>query len=394
MSSARAHQKPVRVAIIHYQDNAIAGGSLRVGETLAEHLDPDRVEAHLVFAYGGPGPVARRTRVPVHFLRAEGPADSAAWVRARAFFRKLRPDILHFMDPVAWLWGALAGTGYRKLLHVHGRYLPAYMSRRDRLLARLLHGTADGLVAITQGARRTIVQLGWARPDRIWTVHNAVDFQRFRDLPEKEAARCELGLPADARLLGMVCRLVRFRGCDDAIRLLRYLDHWWHLVLCGDGPFRGPLEAMAQREGVRERVHFTGLLGDVGPVYAALDGYLFMARYDPFGLATAEAMAAGVPVFGLGGDGEYREQERPLVTPDNAVFVERSRPQDYDGPEQSDVLKRLACRIQQYAASPQRCEVLAERARSWVKANFDARHQADLMTSIYESCLEGHREAP
>src|SRR5262245_45444898 len=66
MPSAR----PIRVALVAYRDDPAAGGSLRVAETLAQFLPADEVEAHLVFAYGPPGPVAARVPVPVHCLGA------------------------------------------------------------------------------------------------------------------------------------------------------------------------------------------------------------------------------------------------------------------------------------------------------------------------------------
>ena len=44
----------LRVAMVLYRDDLNVGGSLRVVEILAHALDPRRVEAHIVFAYGGP----------------------------------------------------------------------------------------------------------------------------------------------------------------------------------------------------------------------------------------------------------------------------------------------------------------------------------------------------
>src|SRR5271170_7259306 len=75
--------RPLRVAFVLYRDDSNLGGSLRVVETLAKALDPRRVEAHIVFTYGGPGPVARRASVPCHFLNSRGPHDVAGWWRAR-----------------------------------------------------------------------------------------------------------------------------------------------------------------------------------------------------------------------------------------------------------------------------------------------------------------------
>ena len=58
--------------MVHYRDAADAGGSLRVGETIANHLDPTRVSAEMVFAYGSAGPVAKLGTCPLPFHRSEG----------------------------------------------------------------------------------------------------------------------------------------------------------------------------------------------------------------------------------------------------------------------------------------------------------------------------------
>src|ERR1700675_1253195 len=56
--------RPIRVVLVLYRDDLNLGGSLRVVEILANALDPERVDAHIVFAYGGPGPIASRVNVP------------------------------------------------------------------------------------------------------------------------------------------------------------------------------------------------------------------------------------------------------------------------------------------------------------------------------------------
>src|SRR5204862_1037824 len=106
-------KRPLRVAMVHYRDSAAAGGSLSVGETIVNHLDPARISAAMVFAYGSAGAVANRVKVPCHFIRASGPKDVSGWMRARSLCKKLQPDVIHFQDGIVWLRSALAGLSYR-----------------------------------------------------------------------------------------------------------------------------------------------------------------------------------------------------------------------------------------------------------------------------------------
>ena len=59
------------------------------------------------------------------------------------------------------------------------------------------------------------------------------------------------------------------------------------------------LAPVAARAGVADRVHFTGALEDVRPLYAAADCFMLPTRYDPFPNAALEALAAGVPASWL-----------------------------------------------------------------------------------------------
>lgn len=384
LSSGIENMRPHRIAIVHYRDDAMAGGSLRVGQSLADSLDPEKVEAHLVFAYGEDGAISRRVPVKCHFLKARGPKDIRAWIRARRLMRIIKPDVIHFMDSVVWLNIALVGTGYKKLLHIHGKFLPSYMKWSNRVLRKGLGLMADGQVCITYGSLEALNELGWGRRGRTWVVPNAINSKMFANLPERDSARAALNLPSGVRLLGMICRIVKHRGGEDAIEILRRLDHSWHLVFCGEGPFRNELEAKAERDGVRGRVHFIGPLDDVRPALAAIDAFLFLARYDSFGLATCEALAAGVPVFGLAGEGEYREPQYPLLTDANSILVERRNASNYEMQEAPEALDDLAHHIMDYGEYPQRYQRMIRHGQDWVQSRFDGSIQAEAMSQIYD----------
>src|SRR4051812_33827695 len=207
--------RPIRVAMVHYRDAAIAGGSLRVGETIANSLSAERVSAQFVFAYGNAGPVSERTKLPCHFIRANGPKDFPAWTRARRLFAELQPDIVHFQDGVVWLRTALARTESRKIVHVHGRYSifpPPEQSHSQKLkrafearvLRRYLKHT-DAQICINHATRNWLRELDWVSDTSSCVVYNAIDTNQFSSLASSQAARAKLGLPRDALLLGMVC---------------------------------------------------------------------------------------------------------------------------------------------------------------------------------------------
>lgn len=370
---------------MHYRDDAASGGALRVGEALGRNLDRSRVEPYLVFAYGGEGAVSSAFDGKIECLRANGPMDAAAWLRARSYFKRLSPDVVHFVDPVNWLRVALLGTESKKIVHVHGKFLPRYLTLKTRLINHFAIGAADARICITNGTRRSLEALNWDGRDNTFVVHNAIDCEHFHPEADKSAPRSLLGLPQDALIMGMSCRIVKYRGIQDALKLLTMVSPKWHLLVCGDGPYRPNLEALAGDLGVSGRAHFVGLLDDVRPGYASMDIYLLLARYDPFGLATGEAMACGIPVLGLEGEGEYREPEYPLVTEENAMLIPRARRWDLESEEPREVIEALASRVRMLEKNGDVFNTMSEKARAWVVDRFDVNRQADRVADVYQA---------
>jgi glycosyltransferase involved in cell wall biosynthesis len=79
--------------------------------------------------------------------------------------------------------------------------------------------------------------------------------------------------------------------------LSRLQDRSWQLLVVGDGPARGEIEADLRRLGP-ERVRFAGTLAeaDLSACYAGADLFVWPAIREAYGLAMLEAQAAGLPV--------------------------------------------------------------------------------------------------
>ena len=374
----------IRVALVHYRDDASSGGALRVGECLAAHLPRGAVEPSLVFAYGDAGPVTRKTGVPAHFLHASGATDIAAWIRARRLFTVANFDVIHFVDSVLWLTMATYGLGPKKIVHLHGHPIsgePILM--QTHIWMRWLRFISDWEISIAKNTTEYCISLGWSNPRRVGTIYNAIDVEHFGSVPDRAVARKVLNLPNDKRLLGFSARLVWWKGPDDMVKVLARLPPEWHGVIAGDGPERPAMMQRATEAGVADRLHFLGVVDDVRPFLAAIDALAFFSRYEPFGLVLAEAMAAGVPIFGLLGAGEYYEKEYPLVTRQNATFVPRAKPMQVRVAEDPAILDAIAKQILEYGKDPHKWSDRTASAKAWVRDRFDGKIQAEHIMRVY-----------
>lgn len=241
--------------------------------------------------------------VPAERLTIRRDLDPALLWNLTRHLRRERPDILHTHLIHADLYGVLAARLARVPRVVSSRHNDDRF--RTRLLVRLLNRALwrgiDAGIAISGAIRAFSLRVEGARADRLHTVSYGLDPATVPAQPDARAAlRAALGLPAEALLVGSVCRLVEQKGLVYGLRGFAAVAGeipGVHYVIAGDGPLRSALEAEARALGVSERVHFLGWRDDAHAVFAALDVFLAPSLWEGFGLVFLEAMAHRLPVI-------------------------------------------------------------------------------------------------
>ena len=69
------------------------------------------------------------------------------------------------------------------------------------------------------------------------------------------------------------------------------------LVICGDGVLRRELEALVEQYGIKDRVHFRGIVEDVRNELKRAGVFVMSSDYEGMPNALMEAMAVGVPII-------------------------------------------------------------------------------------------------
>lgn len=137
---------------------------------------------------------------------------------------------------------------------------------------------------------------------RIQTLYNRIDLEALQASQLDAAqARSELGLSADAWIVGNVGRL---HPDKDQATLLRgfaaavpQLPPQSQLAILGTGRLEKDLKSLARELGVADRVLFLGQVPDARRYFRAFDVFALSSDHEPFGMVLLEAMAAGVPLL-------------------------------------------------------------------------------------------------
>lgn len=86
------------------------------------------------------------------------------------------------------------------------------------------------------------------------------------------------------------------KGLDIAVQGLRYMPDDYHLMVVGSGK-TDSYERLARRYGVAGRIRFIGPQPQGWRFAAMCKALVLPSRYEPFGMAIAEAQAMGLPVL-------------------------------------------------------------------------------------------------
>jgi glycosyltransferase involved in cell wall biosynthesis len=169
------------------------------------------------------------------------------------------PHIIHCQH--VWLLGHLAlESGVPYVMTAQGPELRAYDGepRYQRLVDQAVENTGRIICSSRHLAEQTAVTLPEAQP-LIESIHAPVDLRLYQPgLPSRASMRATLRLPDDGRpVIVMAGELAAGEGGDvflNAVSALQSRPQKATIVICGDGPERGLLEAQARHmhlNGVR-----------------------------------------------------------------------------------------------------------------------------------------------
>ena len=253
------------------------------------------------------------------------------------------------------------------------------LGRFERWLAR----SVDHFIFISGAVERQFLEQG-VRPGRRRVVHNALDLEDFPLHLDGRAVRQELGLRPEAPVVGIVGRLVDWKGHDIFLRALARVAEALPSVqglVVGGSEVSCPhlpqeLRLLTASLGLEGSVHFVGHRQDVARMLAAMDVLTHTSiAPEPFGRVLIEGMAMARPVVASAAGGV----PEIVLDGETGLLVE---PGDVEGTAEA-LLSLLR--------NPERAAALGRAGRRRVEEHFTLQHHARQVQEVYGAVLGDRR---
>src|SRR4051812_3618098 len=369
-----------RLRVLHVMTHLDHGGAQDNTLLTVEGLDRDR---YVVDVASGPGVLEDRARSVadnVHILGSlrRPLADPGA---ASTFSRLARLcadyDIVHTHGSKAGVLGRIAARMRHVpvIVHtVHGMPVNDFMSKPQRriLLAaeRTAARCADSIICVCDANVGEVLDLKIATQEQVRVVVSGVDEDGVTG-GDGARVRAELGIPADAPIVGSITRLMEQKAPLDLIAALRMViadEPDVHCVVVGEGPLYD--DVLAAADGA-DRIHVLGFRSDIADIISAIDVAAYSSLWEGLGRALTESVLAERPVVATAVNG----------VPDLVIDGETG----YLVPPRRPDL--LATRVRDVLARPDRGRAMGVAGAERVRGKFDVPRMVEGIDATYQDCL-------
>jgi glycogen synthase len=216
-----------------------------------------------------------------------------------AIATKTEFDIIHAHDWLTYSAGVAAKetTGKPLIVHMHAtEFDRSGENINSDVFAIEQRGmqAADRVIAVSHMTRKTVIERYGIDPDKVVTVHNAVE-------PSEKPAMLHIGKQVSEKVVTFLGRITYQKGPEyfvEAARKVLMRDTNVRFVMAGSGDMLNKMVQRVARLRIGHKFHFTGFLkgDDVDKMFAMSDVFVMPSISEPFGIVPLEAMRSNVPV--------------------------------------------------------------------------------------------------
>ena len=253
---------------------------------------------------------------------------------------------------------------------------------------RAAYREAAAVIAVSAGMKADVMDCyPFVDPERIHVVHNGIDTDLYRPVPETDALAAN-GVDTDRPFALFVGRITRQKGLPHLLRAAEQFDPEVRLVLCASSPDTPELgqevtdqvAALRAERGEDSVIWIEEQLSrpDVIQFFTQAAVFVCPSVYEPQGIVNLEAMACETPVVAsdVGGIPE-------VVTPGTGLLVH------YDPDDTATFEAGIAAEVNRVVSQPQLAADLGKAGRARAVNDFGWAAIAQRTLDVYNVALNG-----
>jgi len=256
----------------------------------------------------------------------------------------------------------------------------SFLTKRDPF-HRYTYSRVDRILAISEVIHRNVLETTPVSPERVLTLHDAVEVTGFSPDPEiRKATRHEFGYDDTNVVVGFVGRFSRGKGQEDLLHAAQEIIHLHpstrFLIVgeasAGEEGYEREIRQLCSTLGLGHAVTFAGYRRDIRKILPAMDLFAFPSHAESFGVSLIEAMAEGLAAVASSSDGVL-----DIVTEgQTGLLVPPKSPHE------------LAVALTRLIEDPSLRDRLGRAARQRVLEKFERAAQLDRLELIYKEVLQ------
>ena len=174
--------------------------------------------------------------------------------------------------------------------HYHGKghsFVRNLLHKPYKLLGSKIFKKADAVICVSEHERNLVLKNFKIEAH---VIPNGIDLDEFKTNGIKKSGN-------GSRKILYVGRLEKYKGIDYIVETLTRLGNEFIFDIVGKGPYKQKIIRFAEKLGVLNRINFYKDLSrrELVKKYAEADVLVLLSRYEAYGLAVAEALAAELP---------------------------------------------------------------------------------------------------
>ncbi len=208
-------------------------------------------------------------------------------------------DVIHAHDWLTYAAGIAAKrvSGKPLVIHVHATEFDRSGENVNQVvydIERMGMCEADRVITVSNLTRNIVINKYGIDPCKVFTVHNAVDFDSYSQINEERGVK--------EKVVTFLGRITYQKGPEyfiEAAHKVLKKHHNVRFVMAGSGDMFNRSIRRVAKFGISDRFHFTGFLrgAEVQRMFAHSDVYVMPSVSEPFGISPLEAMRSNVPTI-------------------------------------------------------------------------------------------------